>query len=130
MDIDLGWRGPVTDAELAGLHAACFGAGTSRLCSQLERHSLGWACARTDGGELVGFLNVVSDGGVHGFVLDTMVLPEWRRRGIATALISCAVDASREHGCQWLHADFGDHLAPLYLEAAGFSPSAAGVLRL
>jgi hypothetical protein len=39
---------------------------------QVEGHSLGWVCAR-DGGELVGFVNVPWDGGVHAFIVDTVM---------------------------------------------------------
>ena len=41
--------------------------------AQVERHSLGWVCATDGGGSLVGFVNVAWDGGVHAFVLDTLV---------------------------------------------------------
>lgn len=40
-----------------------------------------------DGGRLVGYLNLAWDGGAHGFLLDTTVHPQFRRRGIATRLV-------------------------------------------
>ena len=33
-------------------------------------------------------------------------------------------------GCGWLHVDFEEHLSDFYLGPCGFTPTAAGVLRL
>jgi hypothetical protein len=61
------WRGQFTSAEANSLHAECFehrvlSDGEWDWRGQVERHSLGWVCAR-DGAELVGFVNVAWDGG-------------------------------------------------------------------
>ncbi len=32
----------------------------------------------------------------------------------------------RRAGCEWLHVDFDDDLAPFYLQACGFQPTPAG----
>ena len=82
MAISYEWRGEFTSAEANALHAECFGhpvLGDDEWDwrGQVERHSLGWVCAR-DGAELVGFVNVAWDGVVHAFVLDTMVTPAQR----------------------------------------------------
>ena len=103
------WRGAFENAELNVLHAEGFG---HRLLdddwwAQVSQHSLGWVCAR-DGGDLVGFVNVAWDGGVHAFILDTLVAPAVRRRGAGTRLVQVATEHARAAGCEWLHADFGD----------------------
>jgi len=36
----------------------------------------------------------------------------------------------RVGGCEWLHVDFDDELRAFYLDAYGFEPAAAGVIRL
>lgn len=95
---------------------------------QLER-SLGWVCARSDG-ELVGFVNVAWDGGVHAFVLDTMVAAKAGRRGIGKALVAVAEDEARAAGCEWLHVDFDEHLRPFYFDTCGFAPVDAGLIAL
>ena len=41
-----------------------------------------------------------------------------------------AARGATEAGGEWLHVDFRDELAPFYLDACGFAPTAAGVLRL
>src|ERR1700704_5735652 len=96
------------------LHAAAFGHAPYRdhewdWRAQVERHSLGWVCARA-GDDLVGFVNVAWDGLVHAFILDAAVEPSAQRQGIGSALVAAAVDASRTAGCEWLHVDFEHHL--------------------
>ncbi|QFP75421.1 GNAT family N-acetyltransferase [Deinococcus sp. AJ005] len=94
----------------------------------LER-SLTWITA-FDGETLVGFVNMAWDGGVHAFLLDTTVHPEWARRGIGTELVRRAAAAAREHGgLEWLHVDYTPHLTGFY-EGCGFASTPAGLLKL
>jgi ribosomal protein S18 acetylase RimI-like enzyme len=129
--ITYAWRSEFENAELRALHAAGFGgsAGNADWRAQVERHSLGWVCARQDG-ELLGFVNVAWDGGTHAFILDTVVSPAAQRRGVGTRLVAEAAAAARAAGCQWLHVDFEDHLAPFYYRACGFGPTGAGLIAL
>ncbi len=83
-----------------------------------------------DGADLVGFVNVVWDGLVHAWLQDTMVALGARGGGVATRLVAVARERSRDAGCDWLHVDFDEHLAPFYFEACGFTPTTAGILRL
>ena len=134
MTISCEWRGQFTSAEANSLHAQCFehrvlSDGEWDWRGQVERHSLGWVCAR-DGAELVGFVNVAWDGVVHAFVLDTMVAAGARRHGVGTRLVEVAVERSRAAGCEWLHVDFADHLRGFYLDACGFTPTNAGLIQL
>ena len=132
MAVEIAWRGEVGSDELEGLHAAGFERAESPYDwrVQLERHSLGWVTARTDGGELIGFVNVAWDGGVHAFLLDTLVADAWRRQGLATRIVRAAEAGAREAGCEWLHVDFEPHLAAFYVEACGFTSTPAGVIAL
>jgi GNAT superfamily N-acetyltransferase len=113
------------------LHAEAFGHRVLEddWQAQVQQHSLGWVCAR-DGVRLVGFVNVAWDGGVHAFVLDTMVRADTARQGIGTRLVAVSVAESRAAGCEWLHVDFDDHLRELYFDACGFEPTNAGLIRL
>jgi GNAT superfamily N-acetyltransferase len=126
------WRGDFTNAELNALHAEGFDHEVLDWDwrGQVDRHSLGWVCARGDDGSLVGFVNVVWDGGSHAFVLDTVVAAGARRRGVGAGLVAVAVRAARAAGCEWLHVDFEDHLRAFYLEACGFRPTGAGLIPL
>lgn len=125
------WRGPFRNSDVERLHSECFGheAGESDWVGQVERHSLGWVCARDDGA-LVGWVNVGWDGAGHAFILDTIVAGPHRRRGIATQLVAVATAAARDAECEWLHVDFEDHLRDLYFDACGFWPTNAGLVRL
>ena len=96
---------------------------------QVERHSLGWVCAR-DGDDLIGFVNVVWDGATHAFVLDTLVTERFRRHGVGTRLVEIAAENARAAGCEWLHVDFDDHLRAFYFDACGFVPTNAGLIEL
>lgn len=125
------WRGEFDNAAVNALHAEGFGHRFTDIDwhGQVHRHSLGWVCAR-EAGALVGFVNVAWDGGVHAFVLDTVVDERAQHRGIGTGLIDTAVGHARAAGCEWLHVDFDDHLAEFYLGACGFQPTKAGLVAL
>ena len=134
MTIEYAWRGPFTSTEANALHAEAFetrvfGDDEWDWVAQVERHSLGWVTAR-HGDELVGFVNVVSDGLVHAWLQDTMVAASSARRGVGTALVEAAADGARAAGCEYLHVDFEDHLRPFYFDACGFAPTNAGLLPL
>ena len=131
MTITYGWRSDFADADLDALHAAGFGYAPQGIDwrSRLERHSVGWVCAQRDGA-LIGFVNVVGDGGVHAFLVDTVVAEQARGQGVGTALVAAAVAGTRAAGCTWLHVDYEPHLARFYQEACGFSSTSAGLLAL
>ncbi|MCX5578257.1 GNAT family N-acetyltransferase [Kaistia terrae] len=82
-----------------------------------------------DGRELVGFVNVAWDGGIHAFLLDPCVDPGHRRAGLGTKLVRRAAELARERGAHWLHVDFEPHLAGFYRDC-GFRPTEAGLMRL
>ncbi|WP_248305068.1 GNAT family N-acetyltransferase [Devosia sp. FKR38] len=82
-----------------------------------------------DGPLLVGFVNVAWDGGIHAFILDTCVDPDYQRQGIALALLAQAAETARTRGTVWLHVDFEPRLEGLY-RRAGFGHTAAGLMRL
>ena len=125
------WRGTFSSDELNALHAECF---EHRLFDddwwkQVNTFSLGWVCMRV-AGQLTGFVNVAWDGGVHAFLLDTMVAAPWRRQGHATRLVEEAVAQAKLSQCEWLHVDFDPHLRDFYAGACKFAPTDAGLIRL
>ena len=97
------------------------GAGRNRRdWNPVLKRSLVYLCAY-QGRRLVGFVNVAWDGGVHGFILDTTVHPEMRRRGIGRQLVSRAASEARDRNLEWLHVDFEPHLRGFY-DSCGFKP--------
>jgi GNAT superfamily N-acetyltransferase len=129
--VSYAWRGACEELELDWLQAEAFDhpPTSAQWQRQLENHSLGWVCARING-ELVGFANVIWDGGLNAVLLDAMVLPGEQRKGIGTELVRIVADESRNAGCEWLHVDFERDLAGFFLERCGFGPNEAGVLDL
>jgi GNAT superfamily N-acetyltransferase len=82
-------------------------------------------------GELVGFVNVAWDGGVHAFILDTLVQVRVRRQGVGAAMVALAESEARAAGCEWLHVDFdGEDMRAFYMDACGFARTDAGVMAL
>ncbi|MFC9748326.1 GNAT family N-acetyltransferase [Streptomyces niveus] len=131
MTITYEWRGDFENAAVNALHAEGFGHRTLDIdwLAQVRRHSLGWVCAWR-GSWLVGFVNVAWDGGVHAFVLDTMVSGDLRRAGVGAQLVATAAEEARAAKCEWLHVDFDDDLRAFYLDACGFRPTNAGLIAL
>ncbi|WP_285103877.1 GNAT family N-acetyltransferase [Promicromonospora sp. MEB111] len=133
MDMILVLRGPVDDADLSALHDRAFASPSDAVTpwsERLARHSLTWVTATDPTGNLVGFVNVIGDGGAHAVLLDTVVDPEHQGRGVGRALVVAAADAARDHGCEWLHVDFEEDRSRFYLDACGFRTTAAGIMRL
>ncbi|PNY81726.1 GNAT family N-acetyltransferase [Deinococcus koreensis] len=123
-------RAPIDFTALGRLRQAAWGGSSDGGWWRpvLER-SLTWVTAH-QGDALVGFVNVVWDGGVHAFLLDTTVHPAYQQRSIGRELVRRAARAAREHGgLEWLHVDYEPHLSGFY-EGCGFTPTPAGLLKL
>ncbi len=132
MAISYQTRGPVDDEVLTRLHERAFARESGPVipwATRLEHHSLSWITAAHEG-HLVGFVNVVGDGGAHAFILDAIVDPTRQARGIGSELIRQGGVAAAHVGCQWLHVDYEPELAGFYEHVCGFRPTAAGLLRL
>jgi GNAT superfamily N-acetyltransferase len=119
---------PIHNDALNALFAAAWGEHNDSDFKTQLRHSLLYACAYA-GERLIGFVNLAWDGGIHAFLLDTTVHPDYQRRGIATMLVTTAVEAARERGIEWVHVDYEPHLHAFY-ERCGFRPTTAGLLNL
>jgi GNAT superfamily N-acetyltransferase len=129
-DGDLAYRicPAVDDAALNALFAAAWkDHRTSAFGTILER-SLIYVCAYA-GADLIGFVYLAWDGGVHAFLLDPTVHPRWQRRGIGTRLVREAIAMARRAGVEWVHVDYEPHLRDFYA-ACGFTSTEAGILRL
>lgn len=101
---------------------------TEAEIAQIYDRSLTHATAYV-GGRLVGYVNVAWDGGVHAFLLDPTVHPEFRHRGIGTLLVRRMVAHLAGRGLDWLHVDYRPELDGFYREC-GFTPTTAGLIRL
>jgi GNAT superfamily N-acetyltransferase len=129
-DFVLEWRGELADAEMVDLVESYGGNAAPGWWDTIRPHSFGWVTARDRDGLLVGFVNVVSDGSDHAFLVDTKTRGEHQRRGIATRVVALAAEHARGAGHEWLHVDFEPHLRSFYFDACGFQPADAGLIRL
>jgi N-acetylglutamate synthase-like GNAT family acetyltransferase len=90
--------------------------------------SLTFICAY-QANQLVGFVNLAWDGGIHAFILDTTVHPNVRRQGIGIKLVTLAAETARQKGIKWLHVDYEPHLSTFY-QKCGFRHTEAGLMAL
>jgi ribosomal protein S18 acetylase RimI-like enzyme len=116
------------DTALNTLRARAEGLEADRSYARVLARSLVFVGAFM-GARLIGFVNVATDGGLHAFLLDPTVDPEFQRQGIGTRLVQLAAEESRARGCEWLHVDFEPQLTPFY-SAVGFQTTVAGVMHL
>jgi ribosomal protein S18 acetylase RimI-like enzyme len=110
-------------------YALCGRGDFARLRLRADGYGVTWAGAFL-GRELVAFVQVVWDGGAHGFLLDTVVHPSHQRIGLGRAVVAAAVHRAAAKGCKWLHVDHEPHLESFYRDACGFGTTAAGLRRL
>lgn len=130
MNIELRIEPFPSNAELALLSAAAWAhhEGDEFDFQKVLGRSLCHAGAYAED-RLIGFVNVAWDGGIHAFLLDTMVHPGFQRQGIATQLVRAATEEARRRGAEWLHVDYEPHLDDFY-RGCGFHPTLAGLIRL
>lgn len=128
---EFGWRGRFDNSEVNRLHGDAFSHDpfADDWRTQVARQSLGWVTARA-AGHLVGFANVVWDGGIHAWLQDVMVSSDHQRSGVGRAMVQLATAEARRAGCEWLHVDFDEEHRPFYINACGFTPTAAGLISL
>ena len=119
---------PTGNPELNALFAAAWPHHAASDFQPILARSLAYVCARA-AGELIGFVNLAWDGGIHAFLLDTTVHPAWGRRGIGRSLVGQAVAVARERGMEWVHVDYEAELEGFYRDC-GFQPTLAGLIRL
>ncbi len=118
----------LTNDELNALHNASWQDHTWRDFEPVLNRSLAYVCAYNEN-RLIGFTNLAWDGGEHSFILDVLVHPEFRRRGIGQELVRRAVAEAEGRGLKWVHVDYEPHLQKFY-EQCGFRDTAAGLIRL
>jgi GNAT superfamily N-acetyltransferase len=126
----LSWRGELSDPEMVELVDSYGGNSVAGWWDSIRPHSFGWVTARDREGILVGFVNVVSDGCDHAFLIDTKTRGDYQRRGIGKRVVELAAEQARAARHEWLHVDFEPRLSSFYFDACGFEPTDAGLIRL
>ncbi len=117
-----------SNEELSALWAASWASAAPEDFQQSLRACLLHITARR-GGALAGFVKVASDGGMHAFLLDPTVHPDFGGRGLGKELVMRAANLARQRGAEYLHVDYLPHLKGFYA-GCGFQPTEAGLMRL
>lgn len=119
---------PLTDDEMNRLLTASWPDHRLAKFGSILGRSLAYVTTY-DKDRLIGFVNLAWDGGEHAFLLDTLVHPEFRHRGIGTELVRRAIHEASLRNIKWVHVDFEPHLRGFYADS-GFRPTEAGLVRL
>jgi ribosomal protein S18 acetylase RimI-like enzyme len=127
-DVQIIRKPHLTDDDLNHLFVASWPGHTSRSFAEVLKRSLAYFGAYQQV-RLIGFVNLAWDGGVHAFLLDPTVHPDFRRQGIGLALVNAAARLAADGGIEWLHVDYEPELESFY-RAAGFRSTLAGLLRV
>jgi GNAT superfamily N-acetyltransferase len=80
-----------------------------------------------DDGNLIAFLDVISDGIADAFLVDLMVHPDYQGIGIGHALITQAIEALRAEGIRAIQVIFEPHLESFYRKC-GFHIMQSGII--
>jgi GNAT superfamily N-acetyltransferase len=117
---------PVKGEEIEALRAAV---DWERLENKYDRTLTNSYTHFTVGkdGQLVGFLNVISDGIRDAFLVDLMVHPEIQGRGFGRALVEVAVAALTMDGIKCIQVTFDPYLESFY-RSCGFHIFRAGII--
>jgi GNAT superfamily N-acetyltransferase len=119
---------PVRNDTLNALFAAAWPNHSWRDFQPVLACSLAYVCCSASN-QLIGFVNLAWDGGLHAFLLDTTVHPARQRQGIGSALVRQTTAVARERDVAWLHVDYEPHLDSFYRNC-GFQPTLAGLIQL
>lgn len=71
----------------------------------LKRH-LAWFTARDEGGRLIGYVSLMSDGISDALLVDLMVHPDHRHAGIGGKLVISAVSFAKAEGVRCIQVTF------------------------
>lgn len=119
---------PVSNDALNALFSAAWENHSPSDFQPVLERSLAYVCAFADD-YLIGYVNVAWDGGIHAFLLDTTVHPDYQRLGIGRTLVKQAAHVAHDYGVHWLHVDFEPNLLGFY-RSCGFVHTEAGLMRL
>lgn len=118
----------VSSAELNHLFALSWPDHKLTNFDELLTHAHIYICAYHDS-ELIGFAKLISDSGVHGFLLDPTVAPKFRRQGHAQEMIRQILARAKSLSIEWVHVDYEPRLRSFYT-ACGFAPTEAGLYQV
>ena len=120
---------PPAVEQLAALREAVGWPGMERSMRdpRLQRF---FSISAYDGGQLVGYVEVVSNGVTDGYVQDLMVHPALQKQGIGTRLMQMTIDEMKKRNIYMLSVIYGEELLRDYYEKFGFFSMLCGQMEL
>ena len=94
---------------------------------QILARRFSYYAARTEDGELVGFISVMSDGISDALLVDLMVHPAHQHAGLGSRLVRRAATDTRDAAIRCVQITCEDRLAPFYTQC-GFHMCTGGII--
>lgn len=117
-------KGAVEPKQIAELRQSVGWNGMESSYIKSLENSYFYICCY-DENNLIGFLDVVSNGVTDAYIQDVIVHPDYQRKGIGTNLINTAIDKLKQDHIYAISVLFDEELAPFY-KRFGFNIMMAG----
>ncbi|HWQ65931.1 MAG TPA: GNAT family N-acetyltransferase [Methanospirillum sp.] len=82
--------------------------------SAVVHSGFAFVAAKDLDGTWVGMGRLISDGVSDAYLQDIVVLPEYRGKGVGTAIVTCLLEICKDHGIGWVGTIAGPEAAFFY----------------
>lgn len=117
-------KGMVEPIQIAKLRKTVGWNGMENSYKNSLNNSFFYICCYDDN-NLIGFLDVISNGVTDAYIQDVMVNPKYQRKGIATTMMNMAIDRLKQNGVYAISVLFEKNLLTFY-QKFGFNILMAG----
>jgi ribosomal protein S18 acetylase RimI-like enzyme len=126
MNIEFYRKGFVEDEEITKLRASVGWDNKILPHSILKERLFTYFTARVNG-ELIGYMNVLSDGSADAYLQDLMVHPKYQKRGIGSELLKRAIKYLQQKRIRSIQVIFDPEVEDFY-KKFGFNIVKAGII--
>jgi len=126
MNVEFYQEGFVEDKEIESLRASVGWDNIIPPHSELKEHLFTYLTARING-ELIGYIDVLSDGRVDAYIQDLIVHPKYQKRGIGSELLKRIIRYLQQKNIKRIQVIFDPELEGFY-KKFGFHILKAGII--
>ena len=126
MNVEFYQEGFVEDKEIESLRASVRWDNTIPPHSELKEHLFTYLTARING-ELIGYIDVLSDGSVDAYIQSLIVHPKYQKRGIGSELLKRIIIYLQQKNIKSIQVIFDPELEGFY-KKFGFHILKAGII--